>query len=225
MIQRQPSAAEKITRRNLGNDVYETVRSRIMNHAIAPGDRLNIDRLSRALNVSQTPIRQALARLESEGLVEKQPLIGYSATPVLTRAELEDLYGFRLLNEPWAAGRAAALQGANAQDALTAELASARDVGSATPDGSLKSAIAHDARFHELILSLAGNEIVRSALERTHSHLHLFRLYSRDHAVDTTIEEHEGIASAVVSGSERAALEAMRAHLESSRTRTIQALR
>ncbi|MDQ1690891.1 MAG: hypothetical protein QOD87_999, partial [Pseudonocardiales bacterium] len=55
-------------RPSLSDDVYEAIKALIMNHAIAPGSRLSIDQLARDLAVSPTPIREALARLESDGL-------------------------------------------------------------------------------------------------------------------------------------------------------------
>src|SRR3954447_4797766 len=81
----------------LADEVYEAVKALVMDHVIAPGARVYIDGLARQLGVSQTPIREALARLESDGLVTKEPLRGYSATPLLTRSEVDDLFQFRLL--------------------------------------------------------------------------------------------------------------------------------
>lgn len=60
-------------RPSLSDDVYEAIKALIMNHAIAPGSRLSIDQLARDLAVSPTPIREALARLESDGLAVKEP--------------------------------------------------------------------------------------------------------------------------------------------------------
>ncbi len=79
----------------------------IFDHEIAPGSRVNIDSLSVQLEVSQTPVREALARLESDGLIAKEPLKGYKATELLSIKELNDLFQFRLLIEPWAAEQAA----------------------------------------------------------------------------------------------------------------------
>src|SRR4051812_10810655 len=93
-----------------------------MDHEMAPGDRLNIDALARQLAVSPTPVREALARLESDGLVRKRPLIGYTVAPVLTRQEFEELYDMRLILETAAARRAAGVGlDASALERLTAE--------------------------------------------------------------------------------------------------------
>jgi DNA-binding GntR family transcriptional regulator len=79
-----------------------------MDHRIIPGERVTIDILARELGVSPTPIREALARLGSDGLVRKRAMAGYRATPLLTRAEFEELFELRLLLECPAAARASA---------------------------------------------------------------------------------------------------------------------
>src|SRR5262245_61724474 len=94
-------------RQVLSDDVYETIKGLIMDGVVEPGTRLNIDALTRELGISQTPIRESLARLESDGLVLKEPLRGYRVASRLSRAEFDDLFEYRLLIEPWAAGRAA----------------------------------------------------------------------------------------------------------------------
>ena len=94
-------------RQVLTDGVHEAIKALIMDQTIEPGARVSIDGLARRLGVSPTPVREALARLESAELVVKEPLRGYRTTPLLNRAELDDLYQFRLLIEPWAAARAA----------------------------------------------------------------------------------------------------------------------
>ena len=99
---------KKTPRRSvLSDEIHEMIRAMIFSHEIAPGQRVNIDALAVRLEVSQTPIREALARLESEGLIAKEPLKGFSATPLLSLKEFDDLFQFRLLVEPWAAEQAA----------------------------------------------------------------------------------------------------------------------
>ena len=69
---------------SIAESVHEQIYERIMSLKIPPGARITIDGLARELNVSQTPVREALTRLERESLVRKEHLIGYSASPQLT---------------------------------------------------------------------------------------------------------------------------------------------
>ena len=106
-----PSAVAGLLRRpaRLGDAVYAAIFERIMALEVVPGERISVDAVARQLGVSQTPIREAMARLESEGLVRKTPLVGYSATPRLSPPELADLFEMRLQLEPFAARKCAAL--------------------------------------------------------------------------------------------------------------------
>src|SRR5688500_12986648 len=107
-LAREVGAPSPIQRRiSLADEVYETIFSQLMALRIAPGSRITVDNLARELNVSQTPIREALGRLEGEGLVIKTHLIGYSAAPQISRRRFDELYELRLLLEPEAAARAA----------------------------------------------------------------------------------------------------------------------
>ncbi|MFF3788152.1 GntR family transcriptional regulator [Streptomyces sp. NPDC001933] len=69
----------------------------VMDHVIQPGARLGIESLSRTLRVSASPVREALARLEVDGLVVKRSLAGYRATELLTGGGVEELFEMRLL--------------------------------------------------------------------------------------------------------------------------------
>lgn len=206
--------ADALPRRNaLADDVYEAVKGLLMDHRIAPGARVSIDGLARELGVSPTPVREALARLESAELVVKEPLRGYRATPLLTQEELDDLYRFRLLIEPWAAARAAERITPEGARRLRTEVDSCATPTEVSYD-AYKELTAHDNRFHVLITELAGSEQVRLAFERTHCHLHIFRLHF-DRAIGTkTLEEHRAVAEAIASGEPDAADRAMRDHLE-----------
>ncbi|MGC9670760.1 GntR family transcriptional regulator [Planosporangium sp. 12N6] len=215
----RPAGIRPPQRQVLADDVYEAVKALVMDHVIAPGARVSIDGLARQLGVSQTPIREALARLESDGLVTKEPLRGYSATPLLTRSEVDDLFLFRLLVEPWAASRAAELADRDAHARITQEIASCPEPPLGDEYEAYKTLAAHDSRFHSLIAALSGNRQLRVALERTHCHLHIFRLYSAGGGGTQTLAEHQRIAAAVIRGGASAAERAMREHLERARDR------
>ncbi|MFC0627111.1 GntR family transcriptional regulator [Kribbella deserti] len=202
-------------RQMLADDVYEAIKAMLMDHDIQPGARISIDGLARDFQVSSTPVREALARLESEGLADKEPLKGYRATPLLTLEEFEDLYAFRRLLEPWAAREAAARIDASGAELLRAELATAVSPTSVDYAG-YKSLTAHDSRFHTLIARLSGSEQVRLAFERTHCHLHIFRLHYDRATGPEVLVEHRQIVEAIASGDPAAAEQAMQRHLDTS---------
>jgi DNA-binding GntR family transcriptional regulator len=212
-----------IRRLTVTEDVYEAVKSLIMDHQIAPGDRVTIDALARKLEVSPTPIREALARLESEGLVRKRAMAGYTTTPLLTPAEFEDLFEMRLLLECPAAGRAAARRRAgDLDDAAVARLAADADL----PDrlagegyAGYAAFTAQDALFHERVAAAAGNTLLHAAIVRLHAHLHLHRLHFPTSHLGASSAEHRAVVGAIAAGDGRAADDAMRWHLETARDR------
>ncbi|MFE9356264.1 GntR family transcriptional regulator [Streptomyces olivaceoviridis] len=103
------SASRGPVRTSVRESVFQALMALLMDHALKPGAKLSIDGLARELGVSQTPVREALARCESEGLVVHRPDVGYLAAPLLDQAGLNDLYDIRLLLEPTAAERATRL--------------------------------------------------------------------------------------------------------------------
>ncbi len=211
----EPHNRRLLRRQMLADDVYEAIKTMLMDHVIRPGARISIDGLAREFQVSSTPVREALARLESVGLADKEPLKGYRATPLLSLAEFDDLYRFRRLLEPWAARRAAELIDDTGRARLKAELTNAVEPTSEDYAG-YKSLTVHDNRFHLLIASLSGSDQVRHAFERTHCHLHIFRLhYDRDIGPEVLVE-HRHLVEAICSGDPTAAEASMTQHLINS---------
>jgi DNA-binding GntR family transcriptional regulator len=208
-------------RQVLADGVYEQIRALIMNDGIAPGARMNIDEVARELGVSGTPVREALARLESEELVSRLPLRGYRVTELLNRKEVDDMYALRLLLEPPSAARAAAAMSDENVARLRAELATCPAAPAKDVCGDYQALTAHDARLHELILHLAGNVAVGQAFARTHCHLHFLRLNDNQPFGEQTSTEHRVIVDALVAGDPAGARQAMTGHLEAARDRLL----
>jgi len=202
----------------LTDDVYAAIRTLIMDHAVAPGARVNIDALARSLQVSPTPVREALARLESDGLVRKRPLAGYTAAPLLTRTEFEELVELRLVLETAAARRAAG-QPAIDLDRLRREADLPGPVPGAEGYAGIAAFTAQDARFHNLLAELAGNRMLHDSIVRLRPHLHLFRLHFPPTHYQTSGREHQRVVDAVAAGDPDLADEEMRAHLLAARAR------
>jgi len=204
--------------------VYDNIYRRLMSLEIAPGARIAIDVLARELEISQTPVREALSRLEREGLVRKAHLIGYSAAPQLTRKQFDDLYEFRLLLEP-EGSRLAAL---NMTAATLAEIeAAGAAMQNSGPPGDRNSRYSRfaqaDAHFHDAILRIGGNNVMRQALSGQHVHLHIFRLMYHARVTDEALDEHERLLAAFRAGDPDAARQAMQDHIKRSYDRLLPA--
>jgi DNA-binding GntR family transcriptional regulator len=204
-------------RQVLADSVYEAIKAMIMDHAITPGARVGIDALSRHLEVSPTPVREALARLESDGLVVKRSRAGYRATELLTAQGLEELYEMRLLLEPTAAALAACNADERQLDRLEQLVEAMRSQpGADGPYAAYREFAALDQRFHDLLAEAARRPMLADAVERLHSHLHIFRLSSIPGIGEPTLAEHERIVRAVLRRSPDKASEAMAEHLKHS---------
>ncbi len=211
----------RLQRSILTDEVHEMIKTLIMDGAISPGDRVGIDALSRQLGVSQTPIREALARLEAERLVYKEPRKGYRTTELLTRQNLVDLFAFRSQIEPPAAKAAAEHASDDQIEAIVTELS-----GHATAPGGgayreYRNFTAHDAHFHQSLFEAAGNPYAAQAHEGLHVHLHLFRLHYQDELGEQTLREHSDIADAVIARDGDRAAAAMESHLHDSLQRLL----
>jgi DNA-binding GntR family transcriptional regulator len=207
------------SRQSLTDDVYEAIKTFIMDDVIPPEGRLSIDQLARDLHVSSTPIREALVRLESEGLARKEPLRGYSTTPALTPEQVAELFEFRGVIEPWAAARAAQRRDPDGLAALQAELDSVGELPAGDSYKAYRELANHDDRFHRQIATLAGNAQLLQSFVRTHCHAHLFRRRYSTWLGTATVAEHRDIAAAIVAGDASLARAAMTTHLRQARQR------
>lgn len=199
--------------------VYVALRTPILDGVIPPGTRINIDAIARDLGVSQTPVREALQRLETDDLLVYTPGRGYKTTPVLDQRGLTSLFEFRLLVEPWAARSAATNRLANPAHSLDEELREFERIVEA--GGDVRQAmLAHDGRFHDRILESAGNAVVRQAFLQTHCHLHVFRLYHADITGENTSAEHREVSAAIRDCDADRAEAAMVAHIKNSYLRS-----
>jgi DNA-binding GntR family transcriptional regulator len=213
--QKKPARSSRVMKRSQGfvDEVYELIRADIMSLRIPPDTRISIDELARQIGVSQTPIREALSRLEAVGLVTKRHFAGYCSAPQITRQQLDELYELRLLLEPYAA-RCAATRMSDAELARVAELAhSMQPGGTRTSYGRFAD---QDSDLHDLIALGSGNHLIREALSRLHTHLHIFRLRFHSEVTTEAHVEHERLVAALTARKAEEAEAAMRLHIEKS---------
>lgn len=202
----------------LADGVYQAVLAKFIAGEIAPEERVTVDGLARELGTSQTPIREALSRLESDGLVVKTHLVGYSAAAAMTAKEFEDLFEIRMILEPHAAAKAAKNRTAN-------DLAAMRRLAQKMTDAAAKESLSYgqfaqlDAALHELVIAACGNDLILDSFVRLHAHLHLFRQHCDATVTHEAIEEHNAVIKAIHGRDSAGSREHMRKHLQLSRDR------
>jgi DNA-binding GntR family transcriptional regulator len=216
------TAANPTDGQPLGARVYAALLRELLSIGIEPGARLSVDALARRYGTSPTPVREALGRLEAEGLVVRHHLRGYRASDCLTEPELESMFEFRDQLEPFAARRAAERRTLDQLDALRHVLeqmtTSAHVAGAEFDYGDFAEL---DARLHDTVAAMCGNHLVRESLSTMHVHLHYFRL-RRDRTVAVeAVDEHAIIVDAIERQDPYVAEAAMRSHLERSRLRLL----
>jgi DNA-binding GntR family transcriptional regulator len=208
-LRRQPQ------RTVLADDVYEILRDSLTSQRIAPGARLNLDDLARKLHVSNTPVRQALARLESDGLVTKEPYRGFAASRLLDSRTIIELYEYRLLIEPASAAKAARRR-TEAEGIELVRVCAAETIDPLLSDPVGKEELSQlDVDFHCTVAGQAGNRVVLENLSQLMTRMRLYSGYGHAGAAALAWEEHRAIAAAIRSGAPDEAAAAMRAHLTS----------
>jgi DNA-binding GntR family transcriptional regulator len=203
-------------RQVLVDGVYDTLLTFLMSGTLSPGAPVGIDSLSRSLEVSPTPIREALARIEATGLVVREPLRGYRVAPRMSAQDLKQIMEARLLIEPYNAAAACSHGHEGLLSELSAALLQMREAPTGPTYREFREFLWADAHFHEIIAAHAGNHFLAEALARLGAHLHRFRLFGGAGVSDAslTIEEHEAILAAMEQGAADRARKAMKRHLQ-----------
>jgi DNA-binding GntR family transcriptional regulator len=202
---------EPLRRLNTSETVAAALRAMIMDGRLAPGERINEVRLSEALGVSRTPLREALNRLASEGALSSAPAIGYSVRP-LSVEEFEQVYDIRPLLDPEAlrlAGLPTAARLAKLE-VLNRRFASA---------GDAEDAISRDDEWHLELIAACPNRVLVELIEnmmlrtRRYEAALLREQPNRLRASD----DHDRILAALRAGDLEAACAALRTNMQSGR--------
>ena len=202
-------------RRSLVDLAHEELHKRITDGELAVGQRLIIDQLAEEFGVSLIPVREALARLNAERLVSFEANKGYRVAPAPGRLELRQLFDARLTLEVGSLELGIGLT----TPQLIEELEEINrqmplSVRGTTYDGYVDY-VALNARFHDAIVSLSGNEFIIDAYRRLGYHQRITQaLHGRGVPdLDKIIAEHEVIVAALKRRSAEDARAALRSHI------------
>lgn len=206
MVQR----IEKVT---LLDQVAGHLRELILNGDLAPGAHLREVELARQLGVSRGSLREALIKLEGEGLVASSPGRG-TFVAQLQENDIEEIYGLRLLLEKEAV-RLATQRLTPAEAEALRELADA--VFAAGAAGDIPAVLRQNQEFHSTIWRLSGNRRLAGLLDTLYSQARVylaFTIHYQDRELRRrTDEQHRQIVMAMAAGDAAGALTIMEAHL------------
>lgn len=194
--------------------VYLRIRDRIVDLVFAPGESLREVALSSMFGVSKTPIREALVRLEREGLVEIVPYRG-ARVRRYTPDDVRELFDARGILETECVRRAATQRDPRVLEALEANLA---ETAAALDAGDEQRASAGLDAFDDILFGILDNKLLADVFERLS--VHLKRIGKMGASVERfrdSLEFHREIVAAIGSGDADEAVRVMRAHIGSVR--------
>jgi DNA-binding GntR family transcriptional regulator len=205
----------------LSDEVADQLRSRILSGDFKLGERLVEAQIARELQISRAPVREALAKLHAEGLVQEFPRHGTFVTD-LSEDEVREIYDLRAAIEL----RAVRLLFATDRTALESALHScieAMDRAARANKG--QPLVELDLRFHETVCKLTGNRRLHSVFT-TYAGLVRILLAIEGRAfypdAKQVVAEHRALADLLLGGNLIAAERAFDAHLEEAKTRMVE---
>lgn len=194
--------------------VAARVRQWIQGGRLAPGARIVERQVAAELGVSHIPVREALARLEDEGLVVRLPRRG-ARVAELTARGLEETSSLRVVLEGLVVVRAQERLSDASREELRSIVGEMMEAARAT---NVEGVLAQDQRFHETLWRLADHEVLIEVAARMRGRMNAFlRAAATSLEPDALVrhgETHEVLLDVIVNGDADAAAVAMRRHIE-----------
>ena len=202
----------------LRDNVYDSLRSDILNCRLAPGDDMREQELAERYDVSRQPVREALLRLEREHLVTVNPRQGYRVNPI-SLSDAHDLLRFRFAVEPACVSEAVE----HATDAVLRDLDQFRVF-----DGSGEAFIEYNRAFHSALADASGNlrmaSAARDLIEQADRlvRVSIANVKGRDHV--QLVGEHVDLVDAMQRRDARGSARIIKAHIQQTEKRVLPAL-
>lgn len=210
----------------LPESVHQSLSAKLLDGSLTPGSRIDYKKLALELGVSTTPVREAVTRLASEGLVELVPRLG-AVVRSLNRSSATELYEVREAVETFAAMKAAERISPRLLEILKGHLGEMKRIHEKLASQksarisalNLRKFLDTDLEFHRGILFGARNRSLARTVGESQLQARIFYADRGIHDVARlrqTCEQHEAILIALEKRSGPEASEAMRKHLKTS---------
>jgi len=220
----------------LGQWAYQAIKDLVRNNQLIPGQEVSIIRLTEILNISQTPVREAVARLNAEGYIEQKAHKKLRISTI-TQDFVKQVYRARKLLEPYLAAKVAARADRHPQimDAARDIQSQAHQVMESKPeevdfslylelDNKISELLKEDVR-DELLGELMETVTERSLRIRSYAELVIADHPGPDHLIHEVTKEHLQIVEAILNRNPEQAKAFVLAHLENGERRTLNAVK
>lgn len=203
--------------------IYFTLKEEIQNHELKPGSSVSIIDLAKRLKTSPTPVREAISRLEQEGLIVSKN--GKKIVFVLTASEINQIFDLKKSIESSIAALAVERgKETNFKDfekliIRMQDFQKRLDRGTDVDPERLSAWLKFDGEFHDLLYSMAENGKAKEIISLLNLQWHRFRLalLSLPGMLEKSIEEHIAIGNAVIAKDKEGCSGKMALHLEQVR--------
>ncbi|MED4586457.1 GntR family transcriptional regulator [Brevibacillus choshinensis] len=194
---------------------FMEIKQRIINGELAPGQPLVEENLTIELEISRTPLREALQRLEMEELVVRQPN-GRLRVASISKKEVEEIFVARSILEGIIAGQVAKIASEQDIQNLTDIL---RMIKAGYENSDYEEIIYYGSEFHSCLYEISGNKTIVKILSMLNDHIQRYRqLFQRGGQERTAqaVIEHTEILEKIIAKDSAAAEMAMRNHIQCS---------
>lgn len=215
MNQTEGKLSEKLARFNYKGKsdlVYEEIRRAIMGGLFKPGDKLGTDQLATALRVSRMPVREAIKRLQIEGLVDVIPH-KEATVAIVTEDQMQNVFAVRAVLEGLAAREAALRIG---DEGLSRLWILYKEMEEMVKAGDTPGQLTKNREFHEAIQEISANKLLQSVTSNLFDSIERYRLrfMSLARRPQVVLEEHYELIKAIESHNPEQAEKLMRKHIE-----------
>lgn len=200
-------------RATLKTQVYDYLKEQIIMGALKPGERLIEEKISEELQVSRSPIREAIRMLEKDGLLHVNASGGVTVVKP-TIQDYQQLFECRVEMEPLAAFYAAMRRSSEQLKSIRASLL---QMGKITENNNIKKVHDANVNFHEAIVISSGNQFLVSMISQLRGVNSFYRksiLEENPYHAEHVIHEHQQIFQAIVDQDADTAKRLMRDHIE-----------
>ena len=201
---------------SLAQEAYDWLVAAITTFKIPTNSQISENKLASELGFSRTPVREALMKLETEGLVTRGES-GRFTVAMLTRRDVDEAMDLLLMLDTYMYKKAAENINKEVSDSLRN---AAKSMSDAAKNKDRESWSTHDLLYHEAIMSVANNEMVAEVSRVTRRRIQRFWARSASGAKDlaTCSQEHIDIAKAIIENDLKAIEKAVEEHINHLRT-------